>query len=560
MAGLSRVRRLWTYFQHGSVAWFGGLISSLVVEPVAMRLALASQRPEQWLRRAIRGFCLKAELRRWRGRGGEIRAAAERRSRMSVDALGLAPEQLDVLRSRLTREREVVVAEVDQDGFFLSHFGPLPYLPTVESAAFMPRRRYQVQLVAQNGWVGVKKCYRGQVDRFLNELSALHILGAAGGRVPVILDVDFDALTITTSLIRGETLRERLARQGAVLRDRDMVQDPALAAMPERERLATCVENGARIVRQVVDESFLQEVYRQLQLVHAAKIAWGDIKTGNVVIEQETGLPWLIDFDTAADCHRMNRFSFRVLCDRDIERFNRHFGCQRWTYRRIREHRRLQGGTLLDGPLYAPVCVGYGIHFGRIWSIGSGVGRWKCILRDRLLPLDGKRVLDLGANNALTSLEMLRAGAREVVAIELSDEAIRQGETLRQLYEWADSRPYYLRYVQASMADLPRLELGEFDLVIALCSLYYLSAEEMLRVAQHVRQHAPIFVLQANHNPNLKRPNEELVRKSRIEFLEDLLKTSGFAERMVFSHPGYLRPLVIGRSKGASGESVARAA
>jgi tRNA A-37 threonylcarbamoyl transferase component Bud32/SAM-dependent methyltransferase len=490
-------------------------------------------------------------MRRWQQRRDEILTAAAPRPRTTLDDLALQPDQLQAIRSALAGQEEVVIAEIDQDGFYLSHFGPLAGLPMTDSAAFLPRRRFGVQLVARKNGVGVKKRYAGRKERFLHELYALHTLAAAGCRVPALLDVDFQDLSITSSLVPGETLRERLAQHASVMRDRDAAREPGMAHLPAAQRLAMCVENGARVVHRVVDQAFLDEIYRQLQIIHSAKVVWGDVKTGNVIIEKGTGLPWLVDFDTAIDCRRMNRFSFRALCDADIEAFNRHTGSDRWTYRRIRQHQAAHAGKLLDGPLYAPAYIGYGIRIGPIWSRGSGFGRWHYILKESLPQVAGKRILDLGANNGLTSLEMLRAGAREVVALELSDEAIRQGETLRRLYEWADNRPYPLRYAQGNMADLPDMDLGRFDMAIALCCLYYLESEDMQRVTRQVSQLAPVFVLQANHNPNLRRPSEALVQRSRIEYLEELLRSSGFGDTTVVSRRGYLRPLVIGRSHAA---------
>ena len=39
---------------------------------------------------------------------------------------------------------------------------------------------------------------------------------------------------------------------------------------------------------------------------------------------------------------------------------------------------------------------------------GAGEGRWRYILEHNLPPQDGRRVLDLGANNVFNALMMLR--------------------------------------------------------------------------------------------------------------------------------------------------------
>ncbi|GAH53594.1 unnamed protein product, partial [marine sediment metagenome] len=89
----------------------------------------------------------------------------------------------------------MVIAEIDEDGFLLSHFGVIRNAPTVSEKQFLVRKHHNLKLVAINGYVGVKKDYKGDKVSFVNEIKVLHCLGLTGRNVPAIMDVDFDNLT-----------------------------------------------------------------------------------------------------------------------------------------------------------------------------------------------------------------------------------------------------------------------------------------------------------------------------------------------------------------------------
>jgi hypothetical protein len=428
---------------------------------------------------------------------------------------------------------------VDQDGFLRSRVGPLRDAPTVPPHQYAARRRFDLQVVDHRGRLGVRKRFRGDAAAFVAELSAAHDLRAAGCRVPAILDVDFDELTITFAYVLGSVLREELARQGAALRDRDVAADPAYRGMGEGRRRSRRILEGRRVLDRVVDARTVDRLFAELRRVHAAGYVLRDIKYGNVVLDR-AGEPWLIDFDRAGAYPELGPLAFRCLRDRDYERFNAHFGTERLTARRARE-----AGRRL-GPFYAPAYVEGGPRFGPIWKTEVGHGRWRYLLRHHLPPLEGARVLDLGANNGLNGIQMLRHGAAEVVAVEIDDRAIVQGAFVRELFEWADNREYPLRYVREDMARLPDLDLGSFDLVTALCSLYYLEDEQIARVIGHVSTIAPTLVLQGNTDRRIRRSDPHTYEKASVRYAVEALQANGFPRVRVVAPRGYSRPLVIG--------------
>lgn len=245
--------------------------------------------------------------------------------RLPLGALGLAAAAQAEVERRLAQEPVVVLADVDQDGYYLSRVGPLPGLPQVAPDAFLPRPRNQIELVASHGGVGVRKHYGRDADAFVRELRALRRLGRAGCHVPALLDADARALTLTASLVPGSVLREALAERGARLRDRE-AGAPSGSAEAREAAWASRVAQGRRVLGEVVDAGFVERLRADLKRAHAAGVILNDIKYGNVVIEARSGQPYWIDFDRADVFLWRGHPLFRYLAARDRQRFAMHFG------------------------------------------------------------------------------------------------------------------------------------------------------------------------------------------------------------------------------------------
>jgi tRNA A-37 threonylcarbamoyl transferase component Bud32/SAM-dependent methyltransferase len=485
-----------------------------------------------------------ADLARWRAMREEVVEAAHLPAR-SV----LAGDQLDRLRASHRGAGETIVADIDQDGFLLSHVGPLPGLPTVSPDRFIPRKRYELRLVVIDGALGVKKYFRGDVSAFVAELAAGHDLRRAGCRVPVILDVDFDALTITFDYLPGPVLREELAKGGAILRDRDVAAHPEIRKLRRRQRRDRCIEEGRAVLDRVLDADAIERLFAELKAVHAAGYVLHDLKFGNIILDPPSGEPYFIDFDQARSYPDVSRLAFRFLRDQDYEKFNAHFGTRKPTQRRVRAWGR--GGDARLERLYAPLYFAGGLRFGPVWSINAGYGRWRYILHDHLPPLPGARVLDLGANNGFNALQMMRAGAREVVAVEHDPAAVAQGRFVAALFEWADNRAYPLTYVGESMERLPQLALGRFDVVTALCSIYYLDDQEIRTLIRHISSISDVLVLQCNTDRRLHRSDPRTFEKASVEYATAALRCNGFPSIRLVAPRGYSRPMLIGTRGGA---------
>jgi len=486
---------------------------------------------------------IKRDLAYWNSRKSEIISRST--NVMDIAELGLNENGQNLLKEQLKATNQVVIAKIDQDGFFLSLFGQIEGIPCVDEAYFIPRLRSCLNLVTVDRKVGVKKDYKGRVISFIREIEALHALRKAGCNVPSILDVDFENCSLTISYIPGTVLREQLALRGATLRDRDVDENPHFIPLSPEARALKKIKEGKRYLREVVSQDFIEKLFDQVVKIHSAGFIIRDIKYGNVIVEKKTGNPYLIDFESSTNFTGKAYSAFRQLRDYDIEKFNIHFGTDKPTYQGLRR-KMVNQEFISPEKWYSPWYIGSGLRVGALWDPESGWGRWHYILKDNLPNLMGKRVLDLGANNGFNSLQILRSGAREVIGFEIDPNYIQQGQFLKSAMEWSDNRKYDFRYIQSSMVELKSMDLGHFDLVMALCSLYYLDDDEISGLIRHVSTTTDCFIVQCNSKYDIGRDFSHTYEKASVEFMKRALEENGFPDVRLVAPRHYSRPLLIG--------------
>jgi len=298
-------------------------------------------------------------------------------------------------------------------------------------------------------------------------------------------------------------------------------------------------------IRSVVDATFLEQLGDLLQRLHETGVAAGNVSYGDVLVDD--GKP---DLRHRAGAPVYPRFSLRFLTERerDRDRFNFLFGTELLSEQVFRSRIDALAGRRSDF-FYAPVYHGRGYGIGPIASIEMGSGKWRFIRR-HLPDVRGKRVLDLGTNNALIPLEMLRAGARSVTAYELDPVFADYARINRRWFEFVDNRSYDFDVVQRPMHAALERELTGYDIATSFCSLYYESPENMARITRGLSRAVEYFVVQANENNEQRRCGHsgDLARLASLDFLKQLLAQNGFAEQRVVQFGYYDRPLVIGRA------------
>ncbi|HET7218475.1 MAG TPA: class I SAM-dependent methyltransferase [Vicinamibacterales bacterium] len=241
-----------------------------------------------------------------------------------------------------------------------------------------------------------------------------------------------------------------------------------------------------------------------------------------------------------ARAHTRRGAAFHAARDEDRRAFNARFGTALLTEGMARERLRALNARVPHGYReYAPIDFGGGLTLGRFPSTDSGTGRWEFFNRHVVAPLvGGKRVVDLGANNASMSLMMVRSGAREVVAVEASPAIAELARLNAGIFSWREMRPFNLQVRTGDMRIFIDDGFGTFDVVTAFCSLYYLPEEDMARVIRRAAAMGATLVLQANEAiHNLPASTEHLAR---------LMGLNGYPQISIATRPGFTRPLLVG--------------
>lgn len=548
------------------------LINIYFIIPVFMRILPIYLISYVEAKKLLQKFNINKQIHYWKMRKEEILKLGKKGYTLNMEKLGLEQEKLDRIKEIQQRANEVVIAEIDQDGFLLSYFGPIRNAITISKKEFLPRKRFKLEVVIINGQVGIKKHYNDDKLSFVNEIDALYNLGLAGRNVPAIMDIDFNNLTLTFSYILGSVLREELAKRGAVVYDRDVINNPEYIHLlqkkrwieyiqklkdvlidlfglhPEQKRWIwiKCSQKLKYVLSGVIGSHFMENLFAELKKVHATGFVLKDVKYGNIIIEKESGKPFFIDFDGSMNCSFLGKHFFKFIRDRDIEKFNMIFCTEMLTYKRIKEQITSKNVPHINN-FYAPVYFGDGLRIGPIWSVDRGYGRWHFTLKHYLPLISGRRILDLGANNSFYALQLLRNGAEEVIGVELDSRFIAQGNYIKKVFEWADNTSYNFRYIQANMKEIPTMNLGNFDMVMALCSMYYLDDDSISSLIRYISTITDVFVLQCNIATDMDRIDPYVYTKASIEYAVKAIECNGFPVTQVIAPYGYSRPLVIGR-------------
>jgi SAM-dependent methyltransferase len=238
---------------------------------------------------------------------------------------------------------------------------------------------------------------------------------------------------------------------------------------------------------------------------------------------------------------------FNAARDQDRRAFNRHFGASLLTEASARQALdELQAQVPAGYRDYAPIDFGCGLTIGQIASTDSGTGRWDFFNGKIVGPLvKGKRVLDLGSNNGSLPLMILRAGARDVVALELTPAIAEFARLNARILAWRDMRSYDIEIRTGDMRLFLTEDLGTFDVVTAFCSLYYLPEQDMARIIHKAASMDAVLILQANEAvDNLPAKTLELHR---------LMRDNGYSEISVHTPAGFARPLLVGHTHRSGG-------
>jgi SAM-dependent methyltransferase len=259
--------------------------------------------------------------------------------------------------------------------------------------------------------------------------------------------------------------------------------------------------------------------------------------------------------------HLESYWGWKEALEQHRQLVNRWFDLGLVTRERVREYK--WAGS--DGNVYSPVDLGELGWIGDISDVERGEGRWQWLLRD-LANWEGKKILDLGANNCLYAIRALQRGAEEVHCVEIDADTCEAARLLKQAVEQTDSNTLNIHIHHSDIhsflinANFPR---DHFDITMALCSIYYLSREEISECMKIISRISKECWLQGNSET--EREDADLFKRASREFLEGQLRHAGFSDVTVIAPDcyrkkprQYYRPLLIGKKPPTAKVELAR--
>tara|TARA_B100000315_G_C14559433_1_gene579778 strand:- start:3 stop:1649 length:1647 start_codon:yes stop_codon:yes gene_type:complete len=427
---------------------------------------------------------------------------------------------------------ELIIGKYDELNRFYSNYEFLSYLNLRLSSNTSNKRNCKKELVLFNDQLLIKKLYLKNKIGFIRNLKALMILGNSAN-VPELFSVDFDNYIIYENFIWGFSINNFIINNGTKV----------VLKQNFRGKINVEGEHELDHTLKLTNNDLIENIQSGLNNIHSYKIANCINGLNNLIYDPVSLSIWFVDFDEAREFKSKNYNIFMVLRDFDRKNINNFFGSSITT--EISAKNKLNEKVNNSNDWYAPIDFGKGLTVGNFWSVDTGSGKWDYLNGEILGPLvRNKRVLDLGSDNGIMDLLMLRAGAKEVVALEISPDDVETAKLMKELFEWRDIKTYNLKLYNNNMTEFVNLGLGGFDVVTSFCSLYYLDHEQMKYVVVESAKIAKTMCLQANTTVNL--PNRPFIsEKASVKFLTQLLTENGYPKVEIYSPSGYSRPLIV---------------
>lgn len=183
-----------------------------------------------------------------------------------------------------------------------------------------------------------------------------------------------------------------------------------------------------------------------------------------------------------------------------------------------------------------------------------GMAKWDFIVKRNIPDVTGKRVLDVGCNNGVFSLQLAKNGASEVIGIDRDititqkstdvlpkQNIIEQANFVKHVFEIKDRKKYPIEYIVEDFSNINVSKFGRFDLIIALCVVYH-QLRDTPKIIKALSEMTDHLILQTT----LLHPGE-LGYWADPYRLAELLNRSGFSKIEIDSPQNYSWPMIIGK-------------
>lgn len=183
-----------------------------------------------------------------------------------------------------------------------------------------------------------------------------------------------------------------------------------------------------------------------------------------------------------------------------------------------------------------------------------GLGRWEYIIKRNLPMVAGKRILDVGCNVGLYSIELAKMNAKEVIGIDRNlefnhrsnfpprQDIISQAIFVKEALELVNGVQYSVDYRGIDFQDYSSIEaLGKFDLVLALNVIYH-EYEKSQLLMNAISRITDVLILQTSigHTGNL-------AKWANLPKQTELLIAAGFTSIQIDCPKDYLNPVIVAR-------------
>jgi SAM-dependent methyltransferase len=184
----------------------------------------------------------------------------------------------------------------------------------------------------------------------------------------------------------------------------------------------------------------------------------------------------------------------------------------------------------------------------------SGLTRWEYIVRRNIPDVKGMRVLDVGCNVGVFSIELSRLGAKEVIGVDRDFEIpqkpdflprqniVSQAEFVRDAISLKTGETLNIEYKPINFSNYQSYtNLGQFDVIMALNVAYH-ELEGMEPMLTTLASMTNVLVLQTalSHGSPIK-------EWASLPVHVEILTRIGFTSIVIDAPTGYEQPVIVAR-------------
>jgi len=393
---------------------------------------------------------------------------------------------------------------------------------------FIPRSRSDIQLRKVAGKIFIRKIYLGNLRwfRMFNEIRALMLLNKKKILAPILLNFSFSKKYIDFTY-SGKSLHNLLIEKGADLN------------IEERY-----FKDGLSYFQEHFDE-FKEIIANKLIEIHRAGIMLYDINYANITITENSKQAVFIDFESSRIFANQSSSKFLIQRDRDTHKLNILLGTNNFNYDIVKT----KLSEIISGnTIYAPYSIGHGLNTRHLFDRNVGFGKFFYSIINEVKHTRAETILSLGSNNSSVELLIARKIRCKIVTVEFNKEFFSQAQFFLKASEWAENKDLQVELLNEDMGEISQLK-NEYDLILGLCSLYYLGSDKMINVLRHLKTNSKFLLLQANNAIGIGRSTKEDYETASLDWQILILKSLNYIIIRVNKWKNYSRPTILAQCK-----------